>query len=36
MRENVMLEKIEGLEEHVQLVSAREKEVVAQREVENK
>jgi hypothetical protein len=30
------LEKIEGLEEQVQLVSVKEKEVVAQKEVENK
>jgi hypothetical protein len=36
MCEKVLLEKIQGLEEHVQLASAREKEVVAQREAKNK
>jgi hypothetical protein len=33
MHEKSMLEKIQGLEKHVQLANAREKEIVAQREV---
>jgi hypothetical protein len=30
------LEKIQGLEEHVQLANAKDKEAAAQREIENK
>lgn len=34
--EKALLEKIQGLEEHVQLANAKDKEAAAQREIENK